>query len=1347
MNKKLNFRTAAITAYRVLNLVVIFAMTFSAPLQVVAASIDWEETAPPEESEPVSPEVLEPVQPEWTEPDPPDSPPGGTVIISVRDGISSDGVDVDYIEGDPVSVEIFGPVSDAYPGGYNPVCVEGIWDLAQGIWTCNVYLSSETAVDEFGTTYYIAEGEYTYDVYQNDIYKESGSFVDGPPKVEQIWQCDPPSDWRDWDPPYTCEGGWTTGNNDGPIAEGEVVPYRTRFQNLIEGQIYSITIEWDTTKASKHALDYIASFNQTFPEADPCADLTKLPDELCEGTPATIAIPEDTVMTSHPDWMGNQDFGEFTLYGGYDLSLSDYEVYDSSTKDPVTDYIGDTSTSISVTFTAEGTDAVLAWGGHIAERADWGEDNSAVYISGSPYHMRLIRFSTTDETLNVGNMDLSLSAQAVIYPATITIIKDAIPDDATAFWFTDNLPDPFPLSFSLIDDGVGTDEDYKEVFNPIMAFGPYYFTETVPPGWDLTDITCIQEFGTSDFSVDLSSFTANIDLQEGDIFTCTFTNELQTGNIIVAKETYPDGSEVDFEFDPTWGENFFLSDGESLDSGDLLADTYSVAEIVPVGWDLTDVTCVSSIDDTETAGNLELDPGETITCTFTNKKLSIDIDKTGDEKSKVGDPVDYMITVTNTSYEGTQALECDITDSLIATFDETVTLFPGESQSYYPSYTVQEGDPDPLVNTASVACTFVSDTVVQASDSDGHSVQLFQPGVDVEKTGTEISKVGDVAYYTITVTNTGSPDSPDLENGTIVDTLLGDLLDAENPYVISNTCATTLPTGSNCEIYAGREVQEGDANPLLNTVTVHYNPIGFPNDITDSDSHEVDLVYPSIDVEKTGSPYSKTGDTITWTITIKNTGDVPLVLDTLTDLGATYTVPEACEELAADDEAVGGLDECSFEATHVVTEAEGLLEEYVNTVSVLYVLPEMYGLDNEITDQDSFTTDIVHPSFTIEKVGDAFSKYDTLADVPFGDVIDYTLTLVNTGDVDLVLGDLDDTLEPTVALSEECATLSVGETCIFNYTHTVTETEGIEDELSNTAEVSYELPELYALDNIITESDSWTTTLLHPDFEVTKECADDGLMIGDMATFAITFSNLGDANLVFEADEDLYDEGSMTTIVAGTPIEVAVGETLVFKVEKEYDPEPGDPLAVVSNTVTVTVTLAAEYNLDNEWMDNATGVCEYDYWAFTPGFWKNHTSSSPSGNNAWQYTAYETTDLLTDVGFVLGEIGGEMPKGINKTFNELNLLEALRLKGGAGIVGAGEILLRAGVASMLNASFHEVMHPDMALIYFPMTSAEVIDAVNAAIATGDPVQMLELAAELDGYNNGYEYIDWSWIAP
>src|SRR5262249_2429618 len=53
---------------------------------------------------------------------------------------------------------------------------------------------------------------------------------------------------------------------------------------------------------------------------------------------------------------------------------------------------GDQEQQIQVTFTASGSNATIAWGGHIASRLDWGctdQQLSAGGIHGSPYHMRL----------------------------------------------------------------------------------------------------------------------------------------------------------------------------------------------------------------------------------------------------------------------------------------------------------------------------------------------------------------------------------------------------------------------------------------------------------------------------------------------------------------------------------------------------------------------------------------------------------------------------------------------------------------------------------------------------------------------------------------------------------------------------------------------------------------------------------------------------------------------------------------------------------------------------------------------------------------------------------------------
>jgi hypothetical protein len=88
---------------------------------------------------------------------------------------------------------------------------------------------------------------------------------------------------------------------------------------------------------------------------------------------------------------------------------------------------------------------------------------------------------------------------------------------------------------------------------------------------------------------------------------------------------------------------------------------------------------------------------------------------------------------------------------------------------------------------------------------------------------------------TIVVTNTSSADAPALINGTIVDSLTGDLLAAVNPARVSTTCTAVLGLrNATCTIVTERTVLASDPSELCNTVTVNYNPMGFPNNITDT---------------------------------------------------------------------------------------------------------------------------------------------------------------------------------------------------------------------------------------------------------------------------------------------------------------------------------------------------------------------------------------------------------------------------------------------------------------------------------------------------------------------------------
>ena len=138
--------------------------------------------------------------------------------------------------------------------------------------------------------------------------------------------------------------------------------------------------------------------------------------------------------------------------------------------------------------------------------------------------------------------------------------------------------------------------------------GTYSISEIVPAGWELVSAATDDDDGSD---------PANIQLDAGETVTVVFTNR-QQGRILVQKETNPDGSPGSFQFNPSWTSNFSLTDGQQHDSGYLSPGTYSVAEIVPAGWEL--ISATTDDDDGSNPASIVLDAGETVTAVFTNRQ-------------------------------------------------------------------------------------------------------------------------------------------------------------------------------------------------------------------------------------------------------------------------------------------------------------------------------------------------------------------------------------------------------------------------------------------------------------------------------------------------------------------------------------------------------------------------------------------------------------------------------------------------------------------------------------------------------------------------------------------------------
>jgi hypothetical protein len=262
--------------------------------------------------------------------------------------------------------------------------------------------------------------------------------------------------------------GWVNGNagaSNAHYAEGESISYRARLTNLHNNDQVTLILGYDVIHNGHDALDFLTDKNRwQLPETTVAAT----PDLPCSGVSGcdpnavqTLAItaPPKNIQVDKSKTLANgcQTSGTGSVQQpatSFNAVPSAQRVMEFFGATPGTfsyvgpdvnllDKNGDQEQQVQITFTANGTNPVIAWGAHIASRLDWGCDGgpqSASGISGSPYHMRIKSAIVNGTALSLGNQDRSLSAAAVIFfnPGITTILEattgyvgDSIHDSAT----------------------------------------------------------------------------------------------------------------------------------------------------------------------------------------------------------------------------------------------------------------------------------------------------------------------------------------------------------------------------------------------------------------------------------------------------------------------------------------------------------------------------------------------------------------------------------------------------------------------------------------------------------------------------------------------------------------------------------------------------------------------------------------------------------------------------------------------------------------------------------------------------------------------------------------------------
>ncbi len=483
----------------------------------------------------------------------------------------------------------------------------------------------------------------------------------------------------------------------------------------------------------------------------------------------------------------------------------------------------------------------------------------------------------------------------------------------------------------------------------------------------------------------------------------------------------------------------------------------------------------------------------------------IDIDKTGPATVAAGQLANYTLTVRN---PGTLAL------STVTVTDDKCNAAPvrqsGDTNSnnilettetwvYTCSRTVLEADRPSVTNTATASGKSGSQT---ATDTDTHVVQVPAAGapvIDIVKTGPSTLGVGQLATYSLQLTN---PGPVALSNVTVTDNkcsaapvrLSGDV-DGDNQL---DTTETWLYTCS-------RTLLESDRPTLTNIATA--TGTGNGQTATDSDDHVMSVTptnAPQITLDKSGPTTARVGDLVTYSLKVSIPVDRPLTGVVVSDPRCD-SAPVLLSKSGGDSDDILEFGEVwEYRCTHRVVAGDP--DPLPNTATSTGTAGS-----STATGTDTHSVDILPgpaaPAIEIEKDGPDSAEV--------GDTVTYRLEVSIPGDRPLnnvtvsdprcdagtmrgpqkTGGDEDDALEP-------------GETWVYRCDHTLTDSDP--NPFPNTATVAGSTIDT---NEPATDTDSHLLQIDEPARVRINKSGPDSVEVGDTIVYTLEVSVQGDGSL------------------------------------------------------------------------------------------------------------------------------------------------------------------------------------------------------------------------------------------
>ena len=365
--------------------------------------------------------------------------------------------------------------------------------------------------------------------------------------------------------------------------------------------------------------------------------------------------------------------------------------------------------------------------------------------------------------------------------------------------------------------------------------------------------------------------------------------------------------------------------------------------------------------------------------------ISIEKSASPETYDSPGQTITYTYRVTNTGHFTLHGVT--VSDDRVGTITNCspATLHAGQTAICTAKTTTTQADVNEgsIVNTAHAIGKTPNEDTVTSPPAKAEVIARRHPAIEITKTASPrtYDAPGQDITYTYTVKNTG--------NVTLTHVHFTDDK-ISGPFTCTPAMGSTLAPGAKMTCTATHITTQADvdAGSIANAATATGTP---PDDLeppTDTAHDEVIAMRdPAIEITKSASPttYSASGQDITYTYTVTNTGNVTLADVHVTD--DKITGPFTCTPDMGSTLAPGAVMTCT--ATYTTTQTDVDNGSIMNSATATGTPPDGLQHPTDTADEEIFVTG--EPSIEVTKTASP-QTYDAP-----GQTITYTYTVTNTG--------------------------------------------------------------------------------------------------------------------------------------------------------------------------------------------------------------------------------------------------------------------------------------------------------------------------------------------------------------